>query len=284
MTVDGRDRSRRGRPDARRDRRARPRARSSERPGPDAAVDVGETAAPDPAGRPGRRATADRERASALRRKVFLIGAAIGTVLVVGVAVLWFSPLMSVRSIVYSGDGVVTEEEALGVLGVAEGTPLLRVDTAAAARRVAGIPRVAEARVQRQYPSTIRLTVTERVPVVFFDSPEGPHLLDADGVDYAIEPPPFGVPRLVTPTPGRDDHATRAALAVLTSLPESIRVQVSEVVAPTISSVSVTLGDGRVVVWGNADSSERKSAVVSVLLTQPGQRFDVSSPELPTVK
>ncbi|MCL2533903.1 MAG: FtsQ-type POTRA domain-containing protein [Nocardiaceae bacterium] len=219
-----------------------------------------------------------------MRRKVFLIGGACVTVLVALVAALWFSPLMSVRQIQFVGGGVVTEEEALGALDIAEGTPLLRVDTGAAARRVAGIRRVAEARVQRQYPSTVKLTVTERIPVVFFDSPDGQHLMDAGGVDFATEPPPFGVPRLVTPTPGHDDHATQAALDVLEALPESIRVQVSEVAAPTISSVSVTLVDGRVVVWGGADASERKSAVVSVLLTQPGQVFDVSSPELPTVK
>jgi cell division protein FtsQ len=130
----------------------------------------------------------------------------------------------------------------------------------------------------------VKLTVVERIPVVFFDSPDGQHLMDATGVDYAIEPPPFGVPRLVTPTPSHDDHATQAALQVLAALPESIRVQVSEVAAPTISSVSVTLVDGRVVVWGGVDASERKSAVVSVLLTQPGRIFDVSSPQLPTVK
>lgn len=274
MTVDGRDRSRGRRPDTGRPRRGRGRTSVRERP------TVEQPVSGDRAGQ----GTADRERARSLRRKVILSGGAVVAVLVVLFAVLWFSPLMSVRQIEYSGNGVVTEEEALGALAVAEGTPLLRVDTGAAARRVATIRRVAEARVQRIYPSTVKLTVVERVPVVFFDSPEGPHLMDAQGVDYATEPPPFGVARLVTPTPGHDDHATQAALAVLEALPESIRVQVSEVAAPTISSVSVTLVDGRVVVWGSADSSERKSAVVSVLLTQPGQIFDVSSPELPTVK
>jgi len=219
-----------------------------------------------------------------LRRKVFLFGGTAAVVLVAVFAALWFSPLMSVRQIEYVGDGVITQEEALQALDIAEGTPLLRVDTGAAARRVATIRRVAEARVQRIYPSTVKLTVVERIPVLFFDSPEGPHLLDAQGVDYATEPPPFGVARLVTPTPGHDDHATQAALAVLDALPEALRVQVAEVAAPTISSVSVTLVDGRVVVWGSAESSERKSAVVSVLLTQPGRNFDVSSPELPTVK
>ncbi|PTR32204.1 cell division protein FtsQ [Rhodococcus sp. OK519] len=230
------------------------------------------------------RGSADRARARSLRRRVFLIGGVSAVLIVALVGTLWFSPLMSVKRVEYVGDGMLSSEEVLAQAGIQEGTPLLRVDTAAAAQRVAGIPRVAEARVRREYPSTVQVSVTERIPVVFFDSPEGTHLMDATGVDYAIEPPPFGVVRLVTPTPGRDDHATQAALGVLEALPESVRFQVSEVAAPTISSVSATLVDGRVVVWGSVDDSERKSAVLSVLLTQPGQIFDVSSPQLPTVK
>ncbi|QBJ94866.1 FtsQ-type POTRA domain-containing protein [Rhodococcus sp. ABRD24] len=233
---------------------------------------------------PTGRGSADRERARSLRRKVFLLSGVAVTIVAVLFAVLWFSPLMSVRKIEFVGDGVLTEEELLPVLGIAEGTPLLQIDTGAAARRIAGNPRVAEARVQRNYPSTVRLTVTERIPVAFFDSPQGTHLLDSDGVDFAIEPPPFGTVRLVTPAPGSEDPATTAALGVLEALPPLVRGQVAEVAAPTISSVSVRLMDGRVVVWGGVDNSTRKSAVVSALLTQPGQTFDVSSPELPTVK
>ncbi len=97
-------------------------------------------------------------------------------------ATLWFSPLMSVRSVEFVGDGVLSSEEVLAQAGIQEGRPLLRVDTAAAAQRVAGMPRVAEARVRREYPSTVVVSVTE-LPVVFFDSPEGTHLMDENGVD-----------------------------------------------------------------------------------------------------
>ncbi|WP_156448585.1 FtsQ-type POTRA domain-containing protein, partial [Mycobacterium sp. NAZ190054] len=46
-------------------------------------------------------------------------------------------------------------------------------DRADIAERVAGIRRVASARVQRQYPSTLRVTIVERVPVVLKDYPDG---------------------------------------------------------------------------------------------------------------
>jgi cell division protein FtsQ len=42
--------------------------------------------------------------------------------------------------------------------------------------------------------------------------------------------------------------------------------------------------DGRIVVWGGTEKSERKAAVTLPLLTQPGQTYDVSSPDLPTVR
>ncbi len=43
-------------------------------------------------------------------------------------------------------------------------------------------------------------------------------------------------------------------------------------------------GDGRVVVWGTNDRTEEKAAKLAALLTQPGRTYDVSSPDLPTVK
>src|SRR5690606_15265352 len=116
-----------------------------------------------------------------------------------------FTPIMSARAIVVTGLGAVTQEEVVAAAGVAPGTPLLQVDTDAVAERVAEIRRVASARVQRQYPSTLRVTVVERVPVVVRDYPDGVHQFDRDGVDFAVGPPPPGVPYLDTENPGPND-------------------------------------------------------------------------------
>ena len=214
-----------------------------------------------------------------------LIVAPLAIVLVVGIALpAWLSPVLSVRGTEVLGATTVSEEQILSLLAVPTGQPLMRVDTGAAAARVATIPKVASARVQRMYPSTIRVTVTERVPVVFVDSPEGAHLLDEKGVDFEMGVPPPGVPRLVTPTPGWNDEPTLAALEVLSVLPPDLRFQVGEVAARSISSVTLTLLDGRVVNWGGVEHSDRKAAVTLPLLTQPGQTYDVSSPDLPTVR
>ncbi|MFZ1174714.1 MAG: cell division protein FtsQ/DivIB, partial [Mycobacterium sp.] len=203
----------------------------------------------------------------------------------VGLAlVLYFTPAMSARSIVVIGTGVVTREEVLDAARVRPGTPLLQINTNQVADRVAAIRRVASARVQRQYPSALRITIVERVPMVVKDFPDGPHLFDRDGVDFATGPPPPAVPYLDVADPGPNDPATKAALQVLTALRPEVAGQVGRIAAPSVASITLTLGDGRVVIWGTADRAEEKAEKLAALLTQPGRTYDVSSPDLPTVK
>jgi len=208
-------------------------------------------------------------------------------VAVVGVGlglVLYFTPAMSARDIVVTGIGVVTREEVLDAAQVRPGTPLLQINTNQVADRVAAIRRVASARVQRQYPSALRITIVERVPVVVKDFPDGPHLFDRDGVDFATAPPPPGLPYVDAANPGPTDPATKAALQVLTALRPEVAGQVGRVAAPSVASITLTLNDGRLVIWGTTDRTEEKAEKLAALLTQPGKTYDVSSPDLPTVK
>ncbi|WP_059022094.1 cell division protein FtsQ/DivIB [Mycobacterium sp. M26] len=198
--------------------------------------------------------------------------------------ILYFTPVMSARSLVITGIGAVTREEVVDAAKVQIGTPLLQINTDAVADRVAGIRRVASARVQREYPSTLRITIVERIPIVVKDYPDGPHLFDKDGVDFATAPPPPGLPYIDVDNPGPTDPPTRAALQVMTALSPEVVGQVSRVAAPSVASVTLTLTDGRTVVWGTTDRTEEKAEKLAALLTQPGRTYDVSSPDLPTVK
>ena len=198
--------------------------------------------------------------------------------------VLYFTPVMSARSIVVVGTGAVSREEVVDAAKVQLGTPLLQIDTDAVADRVAGIRRVATARVQREYPSSLRITIAERIPVVVKDFPDGPHLYDRDGVDFATAPPPPGLPYIEVENPGPADPATKAALAVMTALRPDVVAQVGRVAAPSVAAITLTLADGRTVVWGTTDRTEEKAEKLAALLTQPGRVYDVSSPDLPTVK
>jgi cell division protein FtsQ len=214
-----------------------------------------------------------------------LMWSALISVIVVGLGLLlYFTPVMAARNIVVTGLSVVTQDEIVSAAAVAPGTPLLQVDTDAVAERIAAIRRVATARVQREYPSTLRVTVVERVPVAVRDFPDGAHLFDRDGVDFAVAPPPPGVPYLDVANPGPNDPATKAALQVMTSLRPEVATQIGRISAPSVAAITMTLTDGREVVWGTTDRTEEKALKLGALLTQPGRVYDVSSPDLPTVK
>jgi cell division protein FtsQ len=214
-----------------------------------------------------------------------LMWSALISVIVVGLGLLlYFTPIMSARNIVVVGLGAVTQDEVINAAAVAPGTPLLQINTDTVAERVAAIRRVASVRVQREYPSTLRITVVERVPVVVKDYPDGPHMFDRDGVDFAVGVPPQGVPYLDTKNPGPDDPPTKAALEVMTSLRPEVAAQVARVDAPSVAGITLQLTDGRQVIWGSSDRTEEKALTLGALLTQPGKIYDVSSPDLPTVK
>jgi cell division protein FtsQ len=198
--------------------------------------------------------------------------------------VLYFTPAMSARSIVVTGIGAVTREEVLDAAQVRLGTPLLQINTDGIADWVAAIRRVASARVQREYPSALRITIVERVAVVVKDFPDGPHLFDRDGVDFATAPPPPALPYIDVDNPGPTDPTTKAALAVLTALRPEVAAQVGRIAAPSVASITLKLADGRTVIWGTNDRTEEKAEKLAALLTQPGRTYDVSSPDLPTVR
>lgn len=198
--------------------------------------------------------------------------------------VLYFTPAMSARAIVVTGLSTVTRDDVVGVAQVRPGTPLLQINTDEVAEQVAGIRQVASVRVQREYPSTLRITIVERIPVVVKDFGDGPHLYDRDGVDFATAPPPPGLPYIDVDDPGPADPPTRAALEVMTALRPEVVAQVSRVAAPSVSSITLTLTDGRTVVWGTTERTGEKAEKLAALLTQPGRVYDVSSPDLPTVR
>ncbi|MBB5168069.1 cell division protein FtsQ/DivIB [Mycobacterium sp. AZCC_0083] len=220
-----------------------------------------------------------------IRGLKLLMWSALVSVVVVGLGlVLYFTPVMAARETVISGLNTVSKEEVEQAAAIVPGTPLLQIDTDAVAERVATIRRVASARVQREYPSTLRITVAERVPVVVKDYPDGSHLFDRDGVDFASAPPPPGLPYLDADNPGPSDDPTKAALQVLLALRPEVSGQVSRIAAPSVASITLTLVDGREVIWGTTDRTEEKALKLGALLTQPGRTYDVSSPDLPTVK
>lgn len=199
-------------------------------------------------------------------------------------AVLWYSPLLSVRSVEVVGVRELAEQDVLDAAGVTLGTPMLRLDTETVHGRIAELPRVAQVTVGRSWPSTAVLNVVEREPVVLLRDSDGLWLTDRTGLAYAtVDEPPAGLPELKVSSPGPEDPATLAAVRVVDSLPDEVRSEVRSVSADSVHDIRLALSLGREVRWGEALDSERKGRVLAALLTQEGAVYDVASPDLPTI-
>ncbi|MFT3662036.1 MAG: FtsQ-type POTRA domain-containing protein [Gordonia sp. (in: high G+C Gram-positive bacteria)] len=255
----------------------------------------------------GRRTTAPRnpvpdeyaEMRRRGRRRLWRLLGALALLAVVGglVAAAYFSPLMSVRDVTVTGDSAVPRDEILTVAEVPSGLPLLQVETAAVANRIARIPGVESVKVERGYPSTVSIEVVERTPravvstaqgklgvmdrlgVVYleFDSRAAMGKAGRDGVAYRT------LPRVEVPTPGPADPTTAAALVVAGDLPDWLRGEVVSITASSPADLRLKLTRERTVVWGDAERGGDKAEALAYVLRLPGSTFNVSAPEYPAV-
>lgn len=224
-----------------------------------------------------------RRRRGGPRLRAAIISVLVVAVVASLVLTAWFSPLLSVREVRITGIDRIELTEVEQVLGEVDGTPLLRMDTTAAANRIAVMPRVARVRVRTDYPSTLRVEIVERVPVAFVDREDGPHLLDSDGIDFAVEVPPPWIPR-IDPAPGAGPEQIAGAIAVVAGLPEPLGEQVETVAVDDRGAIEMFLREDRVLRWGDPEDSALKGEVAQAVLTRPGRVYDVTVPALPTVE
>jgi cell division protein FtsQ len=227
--------------------------------------------------------------AARYRRRRLVAGLAAVAVLLVGVGLgtrvlLYDAHLADVTDVAVTGLATVPEQAVRDAAAVPLGVPLITVDTVGVARRVAAVEGVASVDVRRAWPHTVEVAVAERVPVALWPTPQALLEVDATGLPYRRAPdPPPALPRLAFSGVGPADPATAAALAVLAGLPPPLRAQVSGVDAAG-TTVTLALADGRSVRWGDPERAADKAAVLGPLLGQPGTVYDVSSPDLPTVR
>jgi cell division protein FtsQ len=212
------------------------------------------------------------------------------TLLVLGAlgAVSWVllgSRLLVVRHVEVAGAGLAPRDRIVDAAGIDLGTPMVRLKTGAVRGRVEGLREVESARVERDWPGTVRIVVRERVPVAVFESGGRYHRIDRHGVVVADdESRPSGLPTLTVASPGPSDGASIAALTVLSDLPERLRAKVGEVEATAPDAVTLYMRGGQTVVWGAAERAEEKIKLLDALWRTPEGRAvrtaDISSPEV----
>jgi cell division protein FtsQ len=205
---------------------------------------------------------------------------------VVGALIVWlvaFSSLFGVRTVKVAGLQNLTSAQVIAAAGMSHGTPLVRLDVGAVQRRVEAMPDVASAHVSTSFPSTVSITVTERVAVGAIKVGGGYVLVDKTGDQYRTTTArPAGLPLFVVP-PGTSSKTTGGAVAtVAVALGAPLRAQVNSIQALDPQAITVLMANGTVVAWGSADQSTLKARIVVALLAHSGQhQIDVSDPSAP---
>jgi cell division protein FtsQ len=241
----------------------------------------------DPRLRDRRIEVARTEGRRRLRRFVVL---AVIVLLVAGAVATAHSPLLDVDRIEVRGIEGAAADDVRAATGISLGTPLVRLDPAAAAEQVEALPWVEQAAVERSWPGTLVVRVTERVPVAVVGPSGRPQLVDAEG--RVLGPADASSSAL----PSIDGRAAEAGATlserqvvvadVLGGLPAGLRSEVVEARGER-SGIVLELTDGVVVRWGDATQQTAKRDALRVLLDQ-GDRatfatIDVSVPRASTV-
>lgn len=234
------------------------------------------------------RIEARARRARRRRRIAWSFTGLITLTVAAAIYLVWFTGVLGLTAVTVAGaEGAVADKVAAAAPSP-DGTPLIRIDLEQVRAAVLEVPEVAGATVSRSWPSSLVVTVTQRQPVAVVSANGKLWLLDRTGSPYATTDKAAaqkaGLPTLRLATPGAGDPATLAGIAVSADLPPELATKVASVSARSPYDVSLELTDGRTVQWGDPTDGARKAQALTGLLGQEGSHFDVSDPELVTVK
>jgi len=220
------------------------------------------------------------------RKAIALITTAVVVLIAIAVAVAWFVPVFKVESIEINGAVRTDTEVAREVSGITAGDNLLRIDATAAAHAIAEMPWVASVTLNRKLPSTVDITLTEREAAVFIRRSDGDHIIDTEGQPIVIGTPPVGTIE-VTGTRYDDPDVLPAVIDVITAIDDhdpKLREVIATIEAPDQFDILLRLTDGREVYWGSSENNHDKAVALSTVIQREGQRWNISSPSMVTVR
>ncbi|MBL7645993.1 MAG: FtsQ-type POTRA domain-containing protein [Candidatus Hydrogenedentes bacterium] len=193
------------------------------------------------------------------------------------------SPRYRVQDIIVFGNTAVSSEEVVAATQITTADSLLFLDKAAVAKRVASIPYVASAEVQRELPSTLIIHLTERQAAATLLAGRRAFLIDRDGVVLKESDP--GAPvlePLITNAPGLgvisagirlEEPAVQEALKLweaYSQAPIASEVNLSEISAEGPMNLTMIWDEAPYEVrWGRSDY-KKQAERLSILWKEKG--------------
>jgi cell division protein FtsQ len=208
-------------------------------------------------------------------------------VLVVAAAgyVVLATPVLGVKTVAIHGGDSTQRRQVAKALPVGTGTPMARVDVAAAAADVvAAVPTIRTVTVTRQWPGTLDVRIVARIAVVGYqDKATGVwRMVDDQGVVVSSS---SSLPAKITKVDAPKSPALVASAAeVVAALPAGVRSSIASIRVVSRDAITLTTAKKQTILWGSSDDTPQKARVLTVLLRQKARLYDVSAPDLPTTK
>ncbi len=194
--------------------------------------------------------------------------------------ILFQSRWFLIEQVQITGLKRLSTQKVLTAAQVRVGQPLMAANPNALEARIGELPAVKRVVIERGWPHTLIIRVTERKPIAAVPVGGAYVLVDDEGhvAGGAKNLPAKKV--LVHAKP--ETLAIKAALNVYQALPS--RWKVLSVHAKTRDSVKVQLQNGIWIIFGSDELIDRKSLVANALLAKGYRTINVSAPETPTAK
>jgi cell division protein FtsQ len=203
-------------------------------------------------------------------------------VVLVGTWLVAFSSVFGVRTIEVHGNHVLSADQVRAAADISDGTPLVRVDTGGATRRIERLAEVASAQVSTSFPSTVVITIEERVPVGYLRRAGRIQLVDRTGDAYrTVAAAPDGLPRFAVPAGTQQRRTAGAVATVATALPRQLLRQVRSIQALDPEAITLVLTSDRLVRWGSAERTADKARLLPALLKRGTHQINLTDPEQP---
>jgi cell division protein FtsQ len=180
----------------------------------------------------------------------------------------------------------VDADEVLAAAGLGPRTNVLHLDRDLAVRGVLELPWVATARIDRELPGTLIVTIRERTPVATIDAGGATLLVTRDGAVLVGEAG-GRLPAVRALSGAADPDAIAGAARALSAMPTRLVRHVAEVVLVPGGTLLVRMRSGLPVEWGSATEASEKAAALDAILgwirdeDARVSAIDVSVPQAP---
>lgn len=245
-----------------------------------ATVQAPDTDVEDAGGRPPATPAAPVLRDPAVRRRRRRrLGIAVAVLLALLWWLGWHSQVTLVKHVVVDSPRGISAESIRLASGISPADHVPSVDADAVRLGIMeSIPAVADVKLERSMPDTIRLEVIARTPLAAVASGSAFYIMDAEGVIFDKVGRSEGLPVIRAATDVDRENARNLLMLV----PDDLRKRIIRVSAKSRDDITLGLRSGAIVRWGSLEDSDLKARVLAGLMAVKATRYDVSAPLLPT--